>query len=601
MPLVDKNGNAISSSDYAKPKVKSKKSPKIGELITSFGEDAKGMPLLTATARNNLQWDTSRLVLSDYRLMRDHYQVNSSLSLLTFMLHQSQFTVECKNKKVADHCEMNLRRVWTRLVRALSQAFWAGYSPNALQWENDEHEGKVMLTKIKDLRPEQCSPRWKKVGGIGKVANDPDEIIDNAGNRISNNGKAKIFDGIKQIGYESIPVENSFWYSLIQENGNMYGKKLLNAAFQPWFFSLLIHMYSNRYFERFGEPVIIARAPYDDVVDVEGMGNIRGNDLMRRFTHMVRNGAAPVLPNSLQQTGISNGDKYEYDMEYLESQMRGADFERYLERLDQEISLALFTPVLMTSTGSGGGSFNLGLTHANSYYHQLNAILGDWKEYIDNYILQPMARYNFGDKVDRVEIKFRRLGGTDPETLRMVFSTLVSQNKVMPDLVEMGQELGLTLEEIEQVVEPPEPVDPNADSLDPDNPDSNTQDPNNKQPQKDTRQGRPERSPRPKGTDKKGKVSSGLAKRLEEQFISGKDIPDAGFKARYCDWFSGDVCGGFIDANIINSNYNNLTKEIENAYVSAKEVSLDSGVEQFFSNVVTRHLDRVESEYASQN
>lgn len=607
MSLLGPNGRPI--EEYTKAKVKSKRKPAIGNLSVGFGEEFLSNVVPWGNG-NNLQYNTEKLTLADYRMMRDHYQVNSSLCLLTFMIHQTPFTVQCEDKKIAKHCDMNLRRIWTRLIRAMSQAFWAGFSPNALQWENDEKEGKVMLTKILDLRPEECKPKWKRVPaiGAGKQSIDPmyDGINTEGMTGINSRSTTKIFDGIHRLGYGDVQVENSLWYPVLQQEGNMYGKKLLNAAFQPWFFSLLIHMYANRYFERFGEPVMIARAPYDDTVDVTGNGQeIKGNVLMQGFARMIRNGAVPVLPNSKIQSGIDNDKDFEYALEYLESQMRGADFERYISRLDQEISLALFTPVLMTQTGDGG-SFNLGITHANIYNHQLNAILADMKEYIDRYILTPMALYNFGEKHKPVEIKFRRLGGTDPETVRMVFNTLFSANKIeLADIEEAGIELGMSIKEVEQVTEPFDPTDPNAldpktgrPGAKPGDPDYDPKaDPNNPKGtpvQKDTRQGRPERPQKPKGQDKKGKISSGLAKRLTEQYEAGNDVPDPGFKAKFADWFNTDLCNGFPDANACHSSYAVLAGKIETAYETARQIHLDEEIERFFSGVISDHLDLVE-------
>jgi hypothetical protein len=50
------------------------------------------------------------------------------------------------------------------------------------------------------------------------------------------------------------------------QNGDYYGKKLLRPAFTSWFFSMLVHLFANRYYERFGEPTPVGRAPFDDEI-----------------------------------------------------------------------------------------------------------------------------------------------------------------------------------------------------------------------------------------------------------------------------------------------------------------------------------------------
>lgn len=500
--LVDPRGNPISSRDFAR---KNKNFPLIGELsqpwVNEGGNERRRFPF-----DNRLNFDTSMLTLDDYRVMREHYQINSSITVLSFMLHQLEWKIECDSIKVAKHVEDNLHRIWTRLVRAFSQAFVFGFSPSALQWENDGPNGRVVINKVMDLRPEDCRVRWKDVKGVTERQG------------IAKSPKAKVYDGIIQAGAASqIPVDNSLWYPLLMENGDYYGKKLLKSAFQPWFFSSLIHYYSNRYFERFGEPTIIGRAPYDERIDLTGTGQgdgIRGNVLMMGAVNMVRSGSGVVLPNARAMNGLDGVGNYEYTLEYLESQMRGADFERYLSRLDQEISLALFTPLLMMNTADVG-SMNLGVVHTQMYKSMINALADDWKEYIDKYVLWPMARWNFGEKAKRPTIRFRKLGAIDAETGRSILIELLRSGNgdkgVKFDLEEVGQIIGMTLEEIEKVTEPQAPAPVGEDPAAPA--------PEKKagEPKKDTRVGRPERAKTGKGVDKKA-VAHSISDRIAAQF-----------------------------------------------------------------------------------
>ncbi|WKW85469.1 portal protein [Rhodococcus phage Reynauld] len=511
--LVDHKGQPIASAQFGR---KPKSFPLVGELsqpwVNEGGSARRSFPL-----DNRLNFDTSLLTLEHYRMMREHYQINSSITVLTFMLHQLEWKVECDNIKVARHCEENLRDIWTRLVRALSQAFVFGFSPNAIQWENKGN--RVVITKIKDLRPEDCRVRWKDVNAVQE--NKPPHVTP----------KAKIFDGIKQLDAKSdVPVDNSLWYPLLMENGDYYGKKLLKSAFQPWFFSSLIHYYSNRYFERFGEPVIMGRAPFDEKVDITGSGNpqqngIQGNLLMMGAVNLVRNGSGVVLPNTRAMNGLTGVDNYEYTMEYLESQMRGADFERYLTRLDQEISLALFTPLLMMNTADGG-SFNLGVVHTQMYLAMINAIAADWKEYIDKYILWPMARWNFGENAKIPKLRFRKLGALDSETGRALLTQLLASGNgdksVKVDVEEAGQVLGLTLTEIAKIQEPLNPA-PGEDPA--------PEDKGKPAAKRDTRVGRPEREGVGKGVNKKAalSLSVSIADRVSGQFCRAlQDGVDAG-------------------------------------------------------------------------
>lgn len=432
--LLGPDGSPISSKTLKKVKP-----PPLGEKFGQWAGDS--YQIMGLPGGGAIAFDTSSLTLSDFRQMRAHYQINSSLTMLTFMMHQVEWHIECDNKKVGDLVERQLTDVWTRLVRAMSQALWAGYSPNALQWENDVTGREVVLNKIKDLVPEDCRVHWKEItttypGTQGAKAT------------------YRIFDGIDQLGAPGpITRECSYWYPLLMENGNHYGKRILESAFQPWFFSVLMHLFANRYYERYGEPTPIGRAPYDDEIDVEGTP-VKGNKLMAMIIQQLRNRSTVVLPND--RTQISSEDrnpKFDYTLEYLESQMRGADFERYITRLDEEMSLAMFTPILMVRTADVG-SYSLGDIHERAYKTMLNALMSDWAEYIRKYLIKPIVAYNFPrSKPVECNIVFSKMGRLKSELLQSIVTNLTQKGAIGFDVRELGEQLGLTVEEVETLAE----------------------------------------------------------------------------------------------------------------------------------------------------
>lgn len=438
MPILGPDGKP-----WVNPENKKEAPPILGEAFGMMNEPT--LDIMNFPGGGAIGFDLNRLTLSDYRSMKDHYQVNNSLSVLTFMLHQMEWHVDCENVKLVPFYEEQLYNVWSRLVRSMSQAFWAGYSPNVLQWENDVQGRRIVLDKIKDLRPETCVVNWKDVDGYAPPGKPKPKL--------------KVYDGIKQAGstYE-IPVANSYWYPLLMEENNYYGKKLLRSAFQPWFFSQLIHLFSNRYFERFGEPTPVGRAPYDDTIDVNGT-SVKGNVLMGNILQQFRNRSVVVLPNDKTIGSESNMD-FDYSIEYLESQMRGADFERYMTRLDEEISLSLFTPILMMRTADVG-SYNLGTQHTMVYQWMLNAIAGDWTFYINKYILRPLRDLNdpAGANGPLPRIKFVRLGKVKAELLQAVVTEMMRKDRVKPDVRELGELSGLSFDEVEELTSESEPTE----------------------------------------------------------------------------------------------------------------------------------------------
>ncbi|MGE0342562.1 MAG: hypothetical protein AB7O86_05800 [Porticoccaceae bacterium] len=411
-----------------------------------------------------MQFDLSRLTIGDFRMMRDHYQLNASTSVLTFVLHQIDWGIECDDPSIKEDIEKAIRDRWTQLIRAVAQSFWAGYSPTVIEWANDIDGGQFTIDKFKDLPPEECSVNWKEVDGwappgVGRIP-----------------PKLKVYDGFKQFAYGRlsseglgggwpIPVDNTFWYPLMMENGDYYGRKLLRPAFPAWFFSNLIHLFSNRYYERFGEPTPVGRAPFDETVTIGGT-DYGGADAMKTMLNSLRSRGVVVLPSDRDPLT----KEFEYSIEYLESQMRGADFERYMSRLDEEMSLAVFTPVLMFRTADVG-SYNLGQQHVKVFMWMLNMLAGDLKLYIQKYIVDRLLYWNYQAKPGTAQWVYRKLGKDEEATVGQIVMEVIRSGRAIPNLGELGTAMGMTMEEVTEIQgQPGDDLDPSVTDSDPEEP-----------------------------------------------------------------------------------------------------------------------------------
>lgn len=426
--LLDHRGQPM---QHARPKKTDIRTPIVDRSMGAWaGRDVFNV---TLPGGGIMQFDLSRLTLADYRAMRLHYQLGASLNVLTFVMHQIDWRIECENQEIATFLEEEVRRHWTMLIFALSQAFWAGYSPIAVNYEN--RDGYVRLKRFRDIVPEEARINWKEEQGWAPYG-EPKP-------------KHYSYDGFWQSGH-LIPAENTIWYPLLMENGDHWGRKLLKPAFPAWFFSNLIHLFANRYFERFGEPLPIGRAPFEDDVMVSDGSYIKGKQAMEAIVTQIRNRAVAVLPSDVNP----DTQQYEYDIKYLESQMRGADFERYLSRLDEEMSLSVFTPILLFRTADVG-SYNLGQAHLKIFEQMLNAIAGDAQFYIQNYLVDRLRVVNFGQDSPRATWTYRRLGTVDLTVYKEIVVELVRQGAATLDMEQLGGLIGVDMQAQEILTQDP--------------------------------------------------------------------------------------------------------------------------------------------------
>lgn len=432
--------------------------PKMGEAFGNWAGRTQEDAIWQMPGGALMQFDLRRLGLADYRQMLDHYQVSIATQILTVMLYSIDWNITHPDSRIETMLNEQVRKIWIQLVRGMSQARWAGYSPMVLQWENNPRTGYIEINKVKDLYPEECSVHWKKVKGYaprGEVR--PDRYL---------------YNGIDQAGWSNyrhrdgafahdnesskknfIPPESTFWYSYQMPNGDYYGRKSLRPAFPPVFFSNLLHLFANRYFERFGEPLPIGRAPWDEDVTMPDGSQAKGHRAMERILDNLRSRAAVVLPSTKAFDGNGNQTDFEYSIDYLESQMRGADFERYMARLDEEISLAFFLPVLLYRV-SEIGSFNLGESHLRLFQTSRNYEAEDVARHIEKYILRRVIDFNFGSEVENAKFEFRPMGKDRDETTRAILQSAIQQQQVKVDAADMSQLAGIHLEEVVQLVDP---------------------------------------------------------------------------------------------------------------------------------------------------
>lgn len=442
--LLDSRGRPI---DFAAEK--SKKNgprPRVGD---AFGQWAgRDLNFISLPGGAVMQFDLDKLTLADYRAMRQHYQIGTSLNVLSFVMHQIDWHIDCKKKSIADEVERQLREAWTQVIRGISQAFAFGFGPSAVNYKNGDKY--VEIDTIKDLVPEECRVNWKRIDGWAPEGKPKPKLYK--------------YDGMWQVN-SYIPPENTLWYPLLMENGDHYGRKLLKPAFPAWFFSNLIHLFTNRYFERFGEPLPIGRAPFEETVDTGNGVYVNGKQAMDQIIQNVRNRAVATLPSDRD----SETKEFLWDIEYLESQMRGVDFERYLSRLDEEMSLSVFTPILLFRTADVG-SYNLGQAHLRIFQQMLNAIAGDLQYYIQHYLVDRIVALNWGPRAPRAFWMYRKQGQGDVDQYKELMNELVRQERAMPDLKELGAIVGLSFNEVEQLTAPgaePGEIDPDADPNDP--------------------------------------------------------------------------------------------------------------------------------------
>lgn len=403
--------------------------------------------------------DIDNLSLLDYYSMKDYYQIKTAFAMISFTLMSLNWWVTGGTAKTRKAVEWQIKEIWSDLMKTIVKAFWAGFSPNVKVFGINPENGYLYIEELRDLSPFACEIC------IDKEDQSFDGFIQKGGSfKINTITNGSLSEEIITVKPQKIEPKYAFWYSFMKENGNFYGQKLLKGAYMPWFFSQVIHLYVNRYFYRFSTPLALGRAPSGFVQDANGK-EVDAQEAMITILKEVRNNSSVSLPSDRDENG-----NLAWDVEYIESQMRGYDFEGYLKRLDREMSRALFLPDLLFEAGKVG-SYKLGELHKDTFLMLLNALMNDVKQHIDKYISKQFVEYNFGPNVEVPRFQFEKQGTVSTPIIVEMIKQLTTKGALTVDIEEIARITGVPLKEVKKIF-PDEVTDPSIE--DPNNPGDNT-------------------------------------------------------------------------------------------------------------------------------
>lgn len=371
-------------------------------------------------------WNPDNIKLDTYKKISKHYQVAAAMAVISYSIQQIDWFIQAEDEKVKKVLTISIENIWNRLIRSASKSFIYGFSPNVKVFKLEKIEGKeyIVYKKIKDLDPADCVVKTDKYG---------------------------VFNGFiyKKGSLQEVTVkpDYAFWYVANMENGNLYGESMLKKIYKPWWFSEKVHTFANRYYERFGEPLVLGRAPSGAKVKNASGATKDAQDLMKEIIENIRNHSSVQLPSDKD----TETKEYLYDLKYIESQMRGFDFGTYLDRLDFEMTKGLLLPEL-TLGGQKGGSYALGSAQIDVFYTNLMGLMDNIVDYVNLYLLPQILQYNFGEDV-KARLAYQPLSIETRKFINTLITEMVKASRLKPDIAQLEERSGVKLKEIE----PPAP------------------------------------------------------------------------------------------------------------------------------------------------
>ena len=350
------------------------------------------------------------------------------MAIISYSIQQIDWFIKTEDKEIKEVLTHAISKIWNSLIRSTSKAYVYGYSPNVKVFTIEEIKGKkyYIYKKIRDLNPDECVVKVDKYGNYDGFVYREESSTDK----------------------KEIDPKYSFWYVAGMENGNQYGESMLKKIYKPWWYNEKIHTFANRYYERFGEPLIVGRAPAGATVqDQEGNAK-SAQDLMKEIIENIRNHSSAQLPSDRE----TDSKEFLYDIKYIESQMRGFDFGNYLDRLDMEITKGLLLPELALSSGKGG-SYALGSAQIDVFYTNLMGLMDNIADYVNAYIVPQLLEYNFPAN-KKAEFTYQPLSTDAKKFITELIMESVKKGTMKPDINQLQERSGIGLEEQKEKVVP---------------------------------------------------------------------------------------------------------------------------------------------------
>jgi hypothetical protein len=367
--------------------------------------------------------------------MRRHHQVASCLLVQSLPLVRADWSIECDDDAVRETLTAAYSGIAFDVHRSMTRALWAGFSPNTLTWSYRDDVKGIYPTEIRDLDPRTCRP-----------------LVDDAGT----------FDGFEQTGDQMDPIDPlySLWITEGYESGNYYGRSLLTAALDPWADFAAIRAFHARYLERFGEPVVLCRAPAGKSIAnrAEIEAAVAGgatppepiivDNLATALTtgQELRHHSVVALPSTLLFGADGKPTGFAWNLEFLEAKAGGGtDFLAATDATDRRIARAMFVPDLLSQNDGNTGSNALGQTHKDVWSDSVEGRLDDYSRQITRQLLDPSRVLNFGPASARARLVFAPLSDEEKDRDWELVVELVKSGRLPVDGRALAEEHGLPL------------------------------------------------------------------------------------------------------------------------------------------------------------
>lgn len=378
------------------------------------------------------RFNPSRIQMGTLKKMtKDHTIALGSSAIFAPIKSVELVKVKHPDPVIAAYAEANLRIVWPELVSNLIEGLIGfGFNEQELVWKRRpltyQVEGEsvcdpfaFVLEKVINLRPDKVQLFINsETGDVGRVLYNvssglfgitrPERFSRENGNKekfdselaessqgTGDHGRFGLLGGFRiQLD------EGKFFHIALGETPeNPYGEPWGAPSYQPWFWSVVVYAFTNRYYESRGIPPLVIKYP-QGVTRLQG-GETRNNkQIAEEAAAGFRSSSILLLPKGKAPDG---SDSFEF--EEFETDKRGDQFIAYLKHLEFLKLSGMLVPPKVLANLDETGSFSQTESKATTFLMSIRGLWEMIERKIENTLLKQIIEFRFGKEAcDQAEI-----------------------------------------------------------------------------------------------------------------------------------------------------------------------------------------------------
>lgn len=341
--------------------------------------------------------------------MREDGQVHAGLSAIKYPVLSSEYSLIGDDDRTVQFVKDNLNTIYRRLLKSLLRSLDYGFSVCEIVYET--RGDRIYVEDIVELHPD-----------------DIRFILDDYGYITDVEVRREIL----------IPAEKCIIYSHDSEFGNPYGRSRLLPAYQFWRTKELIYLFTNRYYERKGNPPTVIQYPagtkyYSDDSDILDEVLDIGAKLMEN--------AVVAVPNL--RDGFGNEL---WSIQHLMDDARGKMFIDYLEHLNKMILRSLIVPERVISQDVAVGSYSMAKVHLDIFLLSEDGLISEIAKCINEQLIKPLVELNFRERTDIPQLHIEKLSQQNKQLLSDILIEMIRDDKVTPNPDKISSALGIEID-----------------------------------------------------------------------------------------------------------------------------------------------------------